>query len=364
MLEVSLHALSFAYRDSSFAIRSLDLICGKSLHTAITGPAGCGSSTLLRLISGELRPEAGEVRIGSRVVNKVSPARRPLLFASGEVPFSGRWSVSHALIAAVRQRTLDRVDRQHEFRLALMKWRLEALAERRIATLSQSERALVHLASIELRRPGILVADRIFAGISPALLRWAANEFYRTMRVMGATVISAPASLSELGWADHVAILDGGMLVQAGRPAQVFSAPLDDAAAIAMGDVNVIPIAIRGTTVDSLIGSWELDPAPFQGSGVALARPDAFEVAAPGEESDLIFGVEEAMFDEGTWRAVGILTGGFLLRVNLPRHTAVEKGKLLALRYDPSRFSLIPREMASPQLSPPTDVVPPLRETR
>ena len=364
MLEVSLRGLSFAYRDSSFAIRGVDLVCGRSVHTAIAGPAGCGSTTLLRLISGDLRPDAGEVRIGNRVVNTIARARRPLLFASDELPFPGRWSAGHALIAAVRQRTLDRVDRQHEFKLALAKWRLEALAERRIDRLSRSEQLLVHLASIELRRPGILVADRILAGMSPSLLRWAANEFYRTMRVIGTTVISAPATTAELGWADHVAILDGGIVVQAGHPAQVFSAPLDDSAAIATGDVNVIPIAIRGTTVDSLIGTWELDPAPFQGSGVALARPDAFAVAAPGEESDLIFGVEEAMFDEGVWRAVGILSGGFLLRVNLPRDTAVEKGKLLALRYDASRFPLIPREMESPRLSPPTDVVPPLRETR
>lgn len=364
MLDVSLHALSFAYRDSPFAIRSVDLICGKSLHTAITGPAGCGSTTLLQLIAGDLRPDAGEVRIGNRAVNRVSRSRRPLLFATDELPFSGRWSVRHALVAAVRQRTLDRIDRQREFDLALKKWHLGEVADRRISKLSRSERTLVHLASIELLRPGILIADRLLAGISPALARWAGNEFYRTLRVMGATVISAPASIAELGWADHVAILDRGVLVQAGRPAQVFAAPLDDAVAVATGDVNVIPIAIRGTTVDSLIGSWEVDPAPFHGAGVALARPDEFTVAAKGEESDLIFGVEEAMFDGGIWRAVGILTGGFLLRVDLPRQVAVEKGKLLALRYDPARFSLIPREMEPLQLSPPTDVVPPRSETR
>jgi hypothetical protein len=70
------------------------------------------------------------------------------------------------------------------------------------------------------------------------------------------------------------------------------------------------------------------------------------------------------MFAEGRWSVAGILSGGFLLRVDLPRHVAVEKGKLFALRYDPSRFPLIPREIEPLQLSPPTDVVPPLRETR
>lgn len=364
MLEVSLHAVSYAYPRSPFAIRALDLVCGKSTCTAIAGPAGCGTSTLLALIAGDLRPDSGEIRIGNRAVNKLRRSRRPLLFVSDEPPAPGRWSVRHALIAAVRKRTLDRVDRQREFDLAVTKWRLTALVDRRLSQLSRSERSLVHLAAIELQKPGILVADRLFAGINPALLRWAAGEFFRTLRVMGATVISAPASTIELGWADRAAILDGGSLVQAGRPAQLFATPLDDAVAVATGDINVIPISIRGTTVDSLIGAWELATPPFQGPGVALARPDEFVIATRGEESDLIFGVEEASFEEGRWSAVGILSGGFMLRVTLPREVAVEKGKLLPLRYDAARFSLIARDIELPLLAAPTDVVPARSETR
>ncbi|HUP46016.1 MAG TPA: ATP-binding cassette domain-containing protein [Thermoanaerobaculia bacterium] len=364
MLDVSLHAVCYTYPDSRFALRDIDLVFAKSTHTAIAGPAGCGSTTLLRLISGDLRPDSGEVRIGTRAVNRLRRSRRPLWLAGSEPDFPGRWSVRHALVAAVRQRTLDRVDRQHEYALALSKWQLEAVADRRVSRLSQSERTLVHLAAIELRRPGILLADRLFAGINPALHRWAAGEFFRTLRVIGTTVISAPASTLELGWADRVAIVDRGTVVQAGRPAQVFASPLDEAAAVATGDVNFVPLAIRGTTAESLIGAWEMSEPPFQGTGVALARPDAFSIAVRGEESDLIFSVEEATFEEGRWSATGILSGGFLLRVTLPGSVPVEKGKLLPLRYDPSRFVLIPREMELPQRSAPTDVVPPLRETR
>ena len=196
------------------------------------------------------------------------------------------------------------------------------------------------------------------------MFRWAAGEFFRTLRVIGTTVISAPSSTIELGWADRVAILDRGTLLQAGRPAHVFSAPLDDAAAVATGAVNIIPVAIRGNTVESLIGTWDLPEAPFQGMGVALARPGDFTVARRGEESDLIFSVEEATFDEGRWQATGILSGGFLLQVTLPRDVALEKGKLLPLQYDPSRFPLIQREIELPARSAPTDVVPLLRETR
>ena len=364
MLDVSLEAVSFAYRRSSFAIRSVDLVCARSTHTALAGPPGAGATTLLKLIAGDLRPDSGEIRLGARRINELRRSRRPLLFVGAEPQLPGRWSVRHALVAAVRQRSLDRIDRKHEFELALSKWRLEQFAGRRLSQISTSERTLVQLAAIELMRPAVLVADRLFAGINPAIFSWAAGELYRAMRVIGATVITAPAFTAELGWADRVAILEGGTLLQAGRPAQVFAAPLGEGAAAATGDLNVIPVSIRGTTVESVVGTWELTPPPFQGPGIALARPDDFTLAERGGESDLIFSIEEAVFDEGRWSATGILSGGFLLRVTLPRAVAPEKGKLLPLRYDPSRFSLIQQEIELPRRSAPTDVVPPLRETR
>ncbi|HEX6176795.1 MAG TPA: hypothetical protein VF057_00440, partial [Thermoanaerobaculia bacterium] len=109
---------------------------------------------------------------------------------------------------------------------------------------------------------------------------------------------------------------------------------------------------------------WDISSAPFQGTGVAIARPDDFEVAAAGEESDLIFNIEEAAFVDGRWLATGILSGGFLLRVLLPRSIEVRKGKLLALRYDPTRFSLLQKEIAFPERSAPVNVIPPMSETR
>ena len=93
----------------------------------------------------------------------------------------------------------------------------------------------------------------------------------------------------------------------------------------------------------SAIGAWELDAPLFEGSGVALARPDDFAVAARGEDSDLIFGVEEASFRDGRWHLRGFITGGLILHVAVPRETAVHKGKLFPLRYDPARFRLLRR---------------------
>ncbi|MFP5246740.1 MAG: ATP-binding cassette domain-containing protein [Thermoanaerobaculia bacterium] len=358
MLDVVLRRVAFRH-DRGFALHDVDLTFPRSTHTALVGPPACGASTLLRLIAGSLRPQSGDVIFGQRRVNDVKASARPLLFATTSLDVSQRWSVQHALVAAVRTRTLDREDRHREYALAAEKWELVPLLERRIGTLSTTEIARVQLARIDLLRPAILLADRVLAGVTQL-----ADAFYRTLRVHGTTVISAPASREELAFTDSVVVLDAGRVVQQGTAAEVFARPENDAAALATGEVDVIPITIRGTTVESVIGSWEVDPPPFQGSGVALVRPSDFGPAKAGEDSDLIFGVEEAGFANGRWLARGMLSGGVTLRVELPADAAVHKGRLLALRYDPKRFRLLPRETGPLQTTVPTDVVPPLRESR
>jgi len=324
--------------DVSVVVQGTTLTFSKSTHTAVVGPPACGASTLLRVIAGDAR---GDVRIGARDVSALRRARRPLLFVTAALDAPERWSLRHLLIAAVRARTLDREDRHHEYELAVDKWRLGALLDRRLGTLSSTERTLANLARIELLKPAILVADRVLEQANPSIVAKLADDFHRTLRVNGTTVISAPATSVELGLCDRVVVLDAGRVVQDGVPSHVFGAPESEAAAMATGDVNVIPIEVRNGEVMSAIGSWESNA--FEGRGVALARPDDFAIAAKGEDSDLIFGVEEASFRDGRWHLRGILTGGLILHVVVPREIAVHKGKLFALRYDPARFRLLPR---------------------
>jgi ABC-type Fe3+/spermidine/putrescine transport system ATPase subunit len=339
MLDVSLQNITFAR--SGFALRDVTVAFAKSTHTAIVGRAGCGASTLLKIIAGELRPQSGEVRIGSRVVNDLKRGRRPLLYTTAAIDAPGRWSVRHLLVAAARQRTIDREDRQQEIELAATKWKLEMLLDRRLDTLSSTEGTRANLARIEILKPAILVADRILGAVNPSERVDLADELYRTLRVLGTTVITAPSSLVELGATDRVVVLDAGRVVQEGYPSEVYGDPQSDAAAAATGDVSIVPVTIRGNVVESVIGSWEIERPPFQGSGVALIRPDDFSVAASGEESDLIFSVEEASFYGGAWHVRGVLSGALLLRVTLPGSVSIHKGKLMALRYDPSRFRLL-----------------------
>ncbi len=332
--------ISYSYR-KGFVLSGIDAEFPRSTHTAIVGATGCGSSTLVRLIAGELRPAAGEIRFGTRVVNRLPLSRRPVLYVTDALDVPLRWSVQHALIAAVRRRSLDRIDRQREVDFAASRWNLRSIEARSLQTLSSGERLRVRLARIELLKPALLVADRLFGSATPGDVAGLADMFYRLLRSLGTTLVSVPAYFQELAVADRVVVLDRGRVAQSGTPADVYAAPASEAAAAATGYVNAIPVTVRGRTVESAIGSWEVSGAPFQGSGLALARPEDFAVAQKGEESDLVFAIEEAGFTDGRWMARGILTGNFLLQIALPRGAAIHKGRLLPLRYDPKRFTLI-----------------------
>lgn len=363
MLDVLLRNVTFRHRDG-FTLRGVTHTFPRNTHTAVVGPAACGASTLLRLITGTLTPDAGDVVFGQRRVNDVKAAKRPLLDATATLDVPGRWSVQHALVAAVRTRTLDREDRHLEYALAAEKWELVPLLERRLSTLSSTEVARVQCARIELLRPAIVVADRMLERVSASARMSLADALHRTLRVHGTTLISAPASREELAFHDSILVLNAGAVVQSGSPAEIFLRPVDDAAAVAIGEADAVPITIRGNEVDSVIGSWRVDPAPFQGDGVAIVRPGDFAPALRGEDSDFVFGVEEAGFAGGRWIARGMLSGGVTLRVELPFDTPIHKGRLLAIRYDPARFTLLPRERAPLPPTVPTDVVPPMRESR
>jgi ABC-type sugar transport system ATPase subunit len=363
VLDVVLRNIAFRH-DRGFALDGVTFTAERSKHVAVIGPPACGASTLLHVIAGTLKPSAGDVILGQRRVNDIKPANRPLLFATSALDVPQRWSVQHALIAAVRTRKLDREDRHREYALAAESWDLANLLERRLSTLSSTEQTRVLLARIELLRPAVLLADRLLERVSASARSTLADAFFRMLRVHGTTVVTAPSSRDELAVADSVVVLDEGRVAQSGTPAEVFARPLADAAALATGEIDVIPIMIHGNEVDSVIGSWRVDPPPFQGSGIALVRPSDFHAARAGEDSDFVFGVEEAGFTEGRWIASGVLTAGIRLRVELPRETVVHKGRLLALRYDPARFRLLAREVGPLQTGVPTDVVPPMRETR
>ena len=57
-------------------IHGVDIDIGDGEFVVLVGPSGCGKSTLLRMIAGLEEISAGQISIGERVVNNVTPRDR------------------------------------------------------------------------------------------------------------------------------------------------------------------------------------------------------------------------------------------------------------------------------------------------
>lgn len=361
MLDITLRNVSCT--EGRTELREVTCEFLRGTHTALAGSRGSGTGTLARVIAGDVHPTAGDVVFGTRRVNALRRSRRPLLYVTAELEVPLRWSVAHLLVASVQHRGLDREDRQQEIEFVVSKWSLEGVMEAKLRELSPGERLVAQLASIEILRPGVLVADRLFDRADPAERDRLVAQFHRTLRVIGTTFITAPCSTSEIAHCDAIVVLHDGTVAQRGAVQEVYRHPINEAAARATGEVSVIPIEIRAGTVESAIGSWS--SSAFEGRGVALCRPEHFTVAKKGEESDAIVAIEEAWFDAGRWMATGNVSGAVPLQFVLPAGVEVTRGRLLPLRYDPENFTLLERDVAMPGGSRvPTDFLPSRADSR
>src|SRR5919206_5236662 len=78
MAEVVFEAVSKVYRDGTRAVDKLSLEIADGEFMVLVGPSGCGKTTALRMVGGLEEITDGDVRIGDRIVNDLSPKSRDI----------------------------------------------------------------------------------------------------------------------------------------------------------------------------------------------------------------------------------------------------------------------------------------------
>jgi Cu-processing system ATP-binding protein len=196
---------------------SFDLAPGRIC--ALVGHNGAGKTTLIKLMLGLIQPSGGAIRVlGEDPAAGEFSARRALGYLPENVAFNaaltGRETLSfYARLKRLKPTTgralLDRVGLGSD------------AADRRVGTYSKGMRQRLGLAQALLGRPRILLLDEPTTGLDPAL-RQTFYDILQELRDDGATVLISSHALSELeGRAEHVLIMNRGILVAQGTLAEL-----------------------------------------------------------------------------------------------------------------------------------------------
>lgn len=208
--------------------KAVDLDIARGRITAIMGPSGTGKTTLLRLISGQWRPQAGAVYFDGRHVAKLSQRelfeqrkRMGMLFQTGAL-FTDL-SVFDNVAFPLREHTKlpERLIRD----VVLMK--LEAVGLRGArdllpAQLSGGMARRVALARAIALDPEMIMYDEPFAGQDPISMGVLLRLIRRLNDVLGLTSIVVSHDVKEaLGIADYVYVISDGEVIDHGTPDQI-----------------------------------------------------------------------------------------------------------------------------------------------
>jgi spermidine/putrescine transport system ATP-binding protein len=266
---------------ASVALAGVDLDVPAGAFATLLGPSGCGKTTLLRLIAGLERPDAGAIALDGEDITEAPPqARRvntvfqsyalfPHLDVGGNVAFGLR----------ARGRPEPEVARRVADALALL--RIAELSQRRISTLSGGQRQRVALARALINEPDVLLLDEPMSALDAQLRAEVRLELKRLQRRLGTTFILVTHDQDEaLMLADHLVVMDAGRIRQSGPPEEVFERPRDRFTAAFLGAANLIGATRDGERARTACGPLTLPlPEGWQGGDLAI-RPGRVRVRA------------------------------------------------------------------------------------
>ena len=191
------------------------------------GASGAGKTLALRSLAGLVRPSAGIIRCGTRTLfdARTGVLVRPQDRLVGYVPQHG------ALFPYLTVRGnvgfgVPRAERAARVAGVLRDLDLEELAERAPASLSGGEQQRVAVARALARRPSLLLLDEPFSALDQAArmeLRCWFREHVRVQEMVVVLVTHDPSEALALG--DRLVLVDGGLTVAEGLPAEVLARP-------------------------------------------------------------------------------------------------------------------------------------------
>lgn len=289
VLTVDARGVKVSGVDKSFGdsavLHDIDLSVEPGTSLALLGPSGCGKTTLLRLIAGLERPDAGEISVGTQTMAGGSTWIPPEKRNVGMV-FQDWALFPHLTVGKNVGYGLDRAERKgSRVGEALEMVGLADLVDRMPETLSGGQQQRVALARAIAPRPSVLLLDEPFSNLDSALRVGVRTEVHRLLIDLGITSIFVTHDQEEafvLG--DEVAVMSGGRIEQIGSPQEIYQTPSSPWIASFVGDVNLLKGTANGVEVETVVGGLRL-VEPMNGPVQVLVRPEdlSLSVDGPGE---------------------------------------------------------------------------------
>ena len=206
---------SFAGKD---VLSGIDLDIGPGKIFGLLGPSGAGKTTLIKIITGQLGFDSGEVMVfGKEVSNLTGTDIKQIGIMMDDHGVYDRLSCADNLkiFADIYGVPYDRIDE------ALEKVGLKDSAKKPAMKLSKGMRARLQLARVLMVSPKILFLDEPTSGLDPMTMKYI-HKLILEQKNRGCTIFLTTHNMEEaMVLCDEVALLNEGRIVERGAPDQI-----------------------------------------------------------------------------------------------------------------------------------------------
>jgi len=213
------------------------------------GPSGCGKSTLLRLIAGLEEITSGEIRIGDKVVNDVSPSQRGIAMVFQSYALYPHMNVFNNMAFGMKLAKVDKGEIDRRVRAAAEILQLTPYLDRLPKQLSGGQRQRVAIGRAIVRDPKVFLFDEPLSNLDAALRVATRIEIAKLAQSMSDTtmVYVTHDQVEAMTLADRIVVLNAGSIEQVGTPMELYHHPANLFVARFIGSpaMNTVPCRIE-----------------------------------------------------------------------------------------------------------------------
>ncbi len=225
MAEISIQNMTTRFGDF-YAVKDLNLNIADGEFLILLGPSGCGKTTTLRSIAGLERQSSGDIFIGPRKVNDLTPGNRDIAMVFQFYALYPHLTAFDNISFPLRAMNTPAAEIETRVRQVARLLKIEYLLGRKPKQMGGGEQQRVALGRAIVRRPAVFLMDEPLTNLDAKLRSEMRVEIKHLQRELNTTMVYVTHDQTEaLSMAKRIAVMNQGVLQQVGSPLDIYDHP-------------------------------------------------------------------------------------------------------------------------------------------
>jgi multiple sugar transport system ATP-binding protein len=225
MVDLKIENLTKIYGETTALDKfSIDIKSGELM--VLLGPSGCGKTTALRCIAGLITPTNGQIYLGNKYINELSPKDRDVAMVFQNYALYPHMSIHDNIAFPLKMRKKSKSQIQEKVIQMAKLLGIKDLLDRKPKELSGGQMQRVALGRALVREPKLFLMDEPLSNLDAKLRTHMRTEIKKLQKKIGITTLYITHDQVEaMSMADRIAIMKNGNIQQIGTPIEVYHQP-------------------------------------------------------------------------------------------------------------------------------------------